>query len=123
MLRVNAINRQGLLKCLTFNPKSLVFKTVSVPCHMGFWLSLINLFRFRFGFRSTFLCFIQKKVVSLPPLSSPFPLRRRDVEYSEARKLLDISVVTPILIQQAMKQDALRAHAGCPLALLYTIRR
>ena len=30
MLRVNAINRQGLLKCLTFNPKSLVFKTVSV---------------------------------------------------------------------------------------------
>ena len=31
MLRVNAINRQGLLKCLTFNPKSLVFKTVSVP--------------------------------------------------------------------------------------------
>ena len=33
MLRVNAINRQGLLKCLTFNPKSLVFKTVSVPCH------------------------------------------------------------------------------------------
>ena len=29
MLRVNAINRQGLLKCLTFNPKSLVFKTVS----------------------------------------------------------------------------------------------
>ena len=31
MLRVNAINRQELLKCLTFNPKSLVFKTVSVP--------------------------------------------------------------------------------------------
>ena len=31
MLRVNAINRQKLLKCLTFNPKSLVFKTVSVP--------------------------------------------------------------------------------------------
>lgn len=31
MLRVNTINRQGLLKCLTFNPKSLVFKTVSVP--------------------------------------------------------------------------------------------
>ena len=29
MLRVNAINRQELLKCLTFNPKSLVFKTVS----------------------------------------------------------------------------------------------
>jgi len=32
MLRVNAINRQELLKCLTFNPKSLVFKTVSVDC-------------------------------------------------------------------------------------------
>ena len=31
MLRVNAINRQELLKCLTFNPKSLVIKTVSVP--------------------------------------------------------------------------------------------
>ena len=31
MLRVNAINRQELLKCLTFNPKTLVFKTVSVP--------------------------------------------------------------------------------------------
>ncbi len=33
MLRVNAINRQELLKRLTFHPKSLVFKTVSVPCH------------------------------------------------------------------------------------------
>ena len=31
MLRVNAINRQELLKCLTFNSKSLVIKTVSVP--------------------------------------------------------------------------------------------
>ena len=78
---------------------------------------------FCFGFRSTFLCFIQKKVVSLPPLLSPFPLRRRDVEYSEAYKLLDISVVTPILMQQAMKLDALRAYAGGALALLYTIRR
>ena len=36
MLRVNAINRQGLLKCLTFNPKSLVFKTVSVPVTTSF---------------------------------------------------------------------------------------
>ena len=36
MLRVNAINRQELLKCLTFNPKSLVFKTVSVPCHHNY---------------------------------------------------------------------------------------
>ena len=35
MLRVNAINRQELLKCLTFNPKSLVFKTVSVPTAMS----------------------------------------------------------------------------------------
>ena len=32
MLRVNAINRQELLKQLTFHPKSLIFKTVSVPC-------------------------------------------------------------------------------------------
>ena len=31
MLRVNAINRQELLKQLTFHPKSLIFKTVSVP--------------------------------------------------------------------------------------------
>ena len=31
MLRVNAINRQELLKQLTFYPKSLIFKTVSVP--------------------------------------------------------------------------------------------
>ena len=31
MLRVNAINRQELLKHLTFHHKCLVFKTVSVP--------------------------------------------------------------------------------------------
>ena len=31
MLRVNPVNRQELLKRLTFHPKSLVFKTVSVP--------------------------------------------------------------------------------------------
>ena len=36
MLRVNAINRQELLKQLTFHPKSLIFKTVSVPWHIAF---------------------------------------------------------------------------------------
>ncbi len=34
MLRVNAINKQELLKCLTFNPKSLVFKTVSLTLRL-----------------------------------------------------------------------------------------
>lgn len=40
MLRVNAINRQGLLKCLTFNPKSLVFKTVSAILNRVFEVTL-----------------------------------------------------------------------------------
>ena len=35
MLRVNPVNRQELLKRLTFHPKSLVFKTVSVPWQGG----------------------------------------------------------------------------------------
>ena len=35
MLRVNPVNRQELLKRLTFHPKSLVFKTVSVPAATG----------------------------------------------------------------------------------------
>ena len=35
MLRVNPVNRQELLKRLTFHPKSLVFKTVSVPWQEG----------------------------------------------------------------------------------------
>ena len=43
MLRVNAINRQELLKCLTFNPKSLVFKTVSVPRHkLDFYQDIVH---------------------------------------------------------------------------------
>ena len=67
--------------------------------------------------------FIQKKVVPLHPLLSPFPLWRRDVEHSESYKLLDISVVAPILMLPISELDALRTHAGCPLALLYTIRR
>ena len=40
MLRVNEINRQGLLKCLTFNQKSLVFKTVSVPMILALFPSV-----------------------------------------------------------------------------------
>ena len=46
MLRVNAINRQELLKRLTFHHKCLVFKTVSVPMTImsyltGFTLCLL----------------------------------------------------------------------------------
>ena len=47
MLRVNAINRQELLKRLTFHPKSLVFKTVSVPVA---FFELFSLFYFVVSF-------------------------------------------------------------------------
>ena len=62
--------------------------------------------------------FIQKKVVSLPPLLCPFPCKRVGDKHCESFKLLDISVVTPLTMQLPVELDSLRAHAGCPLALL-----
>jgi hypothetical protein len=40
MLRVNAINRQELLKQLTFHPKSLIFKTVSLTMHRAVYRAI-----------------------------------------------------------------------------------